>query len=347
MKPNSGKSPRGVARFAAWVVGVFPLATYALPTASAAEPPNPAKTLEIEAKIPLGNVHGRIDHLAVDPGRQRLYVAELGNDSIGVVDLKASKLIRTLADLQAPQGIGYVRATDTVYVASAGDGSVRLFQGSELAPVGHISLGSDADNVRVDEEAHRVFVGYGEGGIAVIDADSQRKIADIALHAHPESFQLETSSQRIVINVPDAHEIAVADRTTKKQIASWPTRDFDANFPLALDEPHQEILVVFRHPAKIGTFSMNDGHLRRSVDTCSDADDLFVDQRRNRIYVSCGEGFIDVLAGHGESYGSIGRIPTASGARTSLFVPALDRFFLAVRSAGAAPASIWVFRPVS
>lgn len=341
------KSTLGIARFAVWFVGLLSLAAYPLPTATAAEPPNPVKTLEIEAKIPLGDIHGRIDHLAVDPGRQRLYVAELGNDSIGVVDLKTSKIIRTLSGFHAPQGVAYVHSTDTVFVASAGDGSARLFQGPDLTPVGNISLGSDADNVRVDEEAHRVFVGYGEGGIAVIDADSRRKIADIALHAHPESFQLETSSQRIVINVADADEIAVADRTTNKQIASWPTRDLDANFPLALDEPHQKILVVFRHPAKIVTFSMNDGHLLSSVNTCGDADDLFIDQRRNRIYVSCGAGFIDVLAGHGESYVSIGRIPTASGARTSLFVPALDRFFLAVRSAGATPASIWVFRPVS
>jgi DNA-binding beta-propeller fold protein YncE len=341
------KSTLGIARFAVWFVGLLSLAAYPLPTATAAEPSNPVKTLDIEAKIPLGDIHGRIDHLAVDPGRQRLYVAELGNDSIGAVDLKASKIIRTLSGFHAPQGVAYVHSTDTVFVASAGDGSVRLFQGPDLTPVGNITLGSDADNVRVDEQAHRVFVGYGDGAIAVIDADSRRKIADIALHAHPESFQLEPSGQRIVINVPDAHEIAVADRATNKQIASWPPRDLDANFPLALDEPHQKILVVFRHPAKIGTFSMNDGHLLSAVNTCGDADDLFIDQRRNRIYVSCGAGFIDVLAGHGESYVSIGRIPTASGARTSLFVPALDRFFLAVRSAGATPASIWVFRPVS
>src|SRR6185437_12851814 len=48
-----------------------------------------AEPLVLEAKIPLGAVSGRIDHFAVDLARQRLFVAELGNNSVGVVDLAA------------------------------------------------------------------------------------------------------------------------------------------------------------------------------------------------------------------------------------------------------------------
>jgi len=43
--------------------------------------------LILEAGIPLGQVSGRIDHLGIDLKRQRLLVAELGNNSLGVVDL--------------------------------------------------------------------------------------------------------------------------------------------------------------------------------------------------------------------------------------------------------------------
>src|SRR5438309_11569047 len=41
---------------------------------TAAGPP-----LVLEAKIPLGDVSGRIDHLSVDVKRQRLFVVEPGN----------------------------------------------------------------------------------------------------------------------------------------------------------------------------------------------------------------------------------------------------------------------------
>src|SRR2546429_717249 len=103
--------------------------------------------LSLEAKIPLGQIKGRIDHLAIDAARQRLYVAELGNDSVGVIDLKDSKTVRTITGLREPQGIGYVSSSDTLYVANAGDGSVRLFHGAELSPVAQIALGEDADNI--------------------------------------------------------------------------------------------------------------------------------------------------------------------------------------------------------
>jgi len=322
--------------FAGLVLGLS-----SLEPALAAEP----AALTLESNISLGDVRGRIDHVAFDLPRQRLFVAELGNDSVGVVDVREGKTIKTLTHLAEPQGIGYVPSTDTVYVANARDGSVRLFQGDDLAPVGQIALGEDADNVRVDDAAHRVFVGYGSGALAVIDASNRRKIADIPLKAHPESFQLDPSSPRIFVNVPDAREIAVIDRGANHQIASWSTGSLKANFPMALDQTHQQVLAIFRHPAKMGVFGALDGQLLTAVDTCGDSDDVYFDAKRNRVYVSCGEGFLQIFAVEGDTYADLGRVVTAPGARTSLFVPGIDRLFLAVRAAGGGPAAIWVFRP--
>jgi YVTN family beta-propeller protein len=301
--------------------------------------------LEIEARIPLGDVHGRIDHMAIDPARQRLYVAELGNNSVGVVDLRERKTLRSITGLKEPQGIGYVASTDTLYVANAGDGSVRLYQGADLTPAGQIPLGDDADNVRVDDATHRIFVGYGSGALAVIDTQSRQKIADIRLKAHPESFQLQPSGQQIFVNVPDAREIAVVDRARGKQVGSWSTDSLRANFPMALDPTRGSVYSVFRRPAALGVFEMQNSRLLYSVSTCADSDDVFLEARRSRIYVSCGEGYIGVFAQEGDRYKSLGRISTAAGARTSFFDPSIDRLLLAARATAEAPASIWVLRP--
>jgi len=305
-----------------------------------------AGPLQLETKIPLGEVRGRIDHMAVDLKRQRLFVAELGNDSVGIVDLQKRELIRELPGLKAPQGVGYEPTTDMLYVANAGDGSLRLFEGGDYKTTGRIELGGDADNIRVDAAAKRVFIGYGSGGLALIDPSTRNKVGDISLRAHPESFQIDPDTSQIFVNVPDARGIAVVDRVSEKQIAKWPMANRSANFPMALDHVHRRILVTFRAPAELGVFSMTDGKLVATIDTCGDADDLFIDPRRARVYVSCGAGFLDVLEAKEATYRRIARIPTVSGARTSLFIPEMDRLVVAVRASSREPAAIWVYRPM-
>jgi len=308
-------------------------------SAQTASPP-----LTLEAKIPLGQVSGRIDHLGIDLQRQRLFVAELGNNSLGVVDLAAGKVLSRVAGLAEPQGAAYVPSSDSIFVANAGDGSVRVLRGEDLTPIGRIELGDDADNVRVDPARKRVLVGYGKGALAVIDPVSLAKTADIRLKAHPEGFQIDETGTQVFVNVPDAHEIVVVDLATGST-QSLPTQGAGSNFPMAIDGEAHRFLVIFRNPPTLMAFSSQDGHVAAKVETCGDADDVFVDRKRHRVYVSCGEGAVDVLEPDQQGYRRLARVPTASGARTSLFVPELDRLFVAVRAGSNEPAAIWVFRP--
>jgi YVTN family beta-propeller protein len=325
-----------------WIAGVLAVAVVAGSSTARAEDPQP---LVLEAKIPLGDVKGRIDHFAFDPGRKRLFVAELGNDSVGVVDVAGAKVVNRIAGLKEPQGVGYVPWTDTLYVANAGDGSVRLYRGADLAPVGRIDLGDDADNVRVDVEHKRVYVGYGKGALAEIDPGNGNKIADIPLKGHPEGFQLDPTSTQIFVNVPNARQIAVVDPTTRSQASTVPTGALRSNFPMAIDPQSQRVLVMFRSPPRLYSFGAKDG-AAKEVEACGDSDDVFVDAKRRRVYVSCGEGFVDVFDARSAEYARVGHIATVSGARTSFFIPELDRLFIAVRASGKEPAAVWVFRPM-
>jgi len=300
--------------------------------------------LVLEAKIPLGPVSGRIDHLGIDLKRQRLFVAELGNNSLGVVDLAAGKVLRTVTGFREPQGVAYVPFADSVYVANAGDGSVHLLRGDDLAPVGRIELGEDADNVRVDTQRNRVLVGYGNGALAVIDPATRTKVSDIRLKGHPEGFQIDETGTKVFVNVPDARDIEVADLASETN-RSLPTQGAGSNFPMAIDRDAHRVLVVFRNPPTLMALSSQDGRIVAKIETCGDADDVFVDAKRHRIYVSCGEGVVDVLEQRDADYRRVARVPTVSGARTSLFAPELDRLFVAVRARSREPAAIWVFRP--
>lgn len=305
-----------------------------------------AEPLVLERTIALKGVSGRIDHLAIDLVRKRLFVAELGNGTLDVIDLAVGQVVRRIDGLKEPQGVGYVPGADVVAIANAGDGSVRLFRGEALLPTGRVELGDDADNIRLDVRSGMLVVGYGSGGLAVIDPADGRLVRRIPLPAHPEGFQLDATGHRAFVNVPDARQIAIVDMNEGRQTASWRAPDLRANFPMAFDGGL--VAVVFRNPPRLMLFDANSGGRVGSFTSCSDADDVFFDDKRRRIYASCGDGKVDVWQEEVGVYHPLSTVRTATGARTSLFVPELDRLFVAARAGffglGSA-AAILVLRP--
>ena len=212
-----------------------------------------AQPLRLEKTIDLPGVQGRIDHLSIDVKGGRLFVAALGNNTLEVIDLKASKRSKTISSLKEPQGVLYVSETNQLYVANGDDGSVRIFDGGSLALLKTLDYNDDADNLRYDARSKRVYVGYSSGVLGEIDS-GDNKVADIKLDAHPESFQLETVSPRAYVNLPDSRKVAVLDRDKRTIITTWKTDMAFANYPMSLDETDRRLFVVTRRPARLLVF---------------------------------------------------------------------------------------------
>jgi hypothetical protein len=116
------------------------------------------------------------------------------------------------------------------------------------------------------------------------------------------------------------------------------------NFPMALDETHHRLLVGCRDPARLLVLDTTSGRRVASLDIDGDTDDLYYDPVRKLVYVSCGEGFVDVLLQeNADHYSEIGRVQTAPGARTSLFAPELGCLYVAVPHRGAQRAELRVY----
>ncbi len=294
--------------------------------------------------IPLDGVEGRIDHFGIDAKGKRLFVAALGNDTVEVVDLAAGKVTKHIRNLSTPQGVGFAPESNRLAVANDQDGSCRLYDGTSLQQTATIELKDDADNVRYDAVSRRFWVGYGDGGLAAIDLQSGKQVADVKLDAHPESFQLETKGKRIFVNVPNAGYVAVVDRETGTVIEKFPLKEAVANFPMALDEANQRLFIGCRNPAKLLILDMQTGKTVATVDIVGDTDDLFYDAANKRIYVSGGEGRVTVISQtNADIYNVVGQVTTAPGARTSFFVPETRTLYVAVPHRGQQKAELRAF----
>jgi len=315
-----------------------------------------APALSPRNPIHLAKVEGRMDHLGIDVKGQRLFATAFDNHTLEVIDLRARRQVHTITDLDEPQGSYYDAASNRLFEANGGDGTVKIFDGTTFQLLETVTLDLDADNVRYDARSKHIIVGYGGekflagkvarpgggGALAILDSNG-KKVTEIAMDAHPESFQLEKTGTRVFVNVPDKQEVEVADLVKGTVLARWPV-SCTTNFPMALDEAHHRLFVGCRIPARLAVFDTETGGIVTSPTIVEHTDDLFFDESKGRIYI-LGEGFIEAWQEKDpDHYERIGRYPTPADGRTGLFVPDLGELFETIPHHSEQGAEILVYR---
>src|SRR5882724_1199982 len=345
-KPVSGGDMRKLLAVGVVVLGTFGLlATQGTKNAAAAPqaPTRELAPLQLIQKIPVPGVAGRIDHFTAFPKRRLLIFAGLGNNSMEIVNTFQAKVVQSVKGLDEPQGVLYVPGLDKIFVANAGSGVVKVYDGKTYALRKSIALGeeSDTDNLRWDEDSKRVFVGI-VGGIAMIDAVTEAHVGkDLkGSGGHSESFQLEKKGSRVFVNVPDDGSVVnVIDRKTG-ELTKWGLNGVKANYPMALDEDNHRLFVVTRRPPFLIVLDTDTGKEVARVPVGGSCDDVYYDAERKRIYALGGEGFISVVQQNDpDHYTLSANIPSAVGVRTGIFYG--TSLYVGVPASGLEPAQIW------
>jgi DNA-binding beta-propeller fold protein YncE len=108
-------------------------------------PSSTSSPFSLVQTIVIPNVNGRIDHMAIDIRGQKLFVAELGNNSLDIIDLKEAKRIQSVGSnnvglLNEPQSVLFIPELNRIFVSNGGDGTVdvfdeviQLYQGSKAS----------------------------------------------------------------------------------------------------------------------------------------------------------------------------------------------------------------------
>lgn len=330
--------------------------------------PRPVRAADAPAEAPLvptvtialGDVAGRIDHLALDADGKRLAVAALAHGAVVIVDPSARKVVRVIEGLAEPQGVAW-RPDGRLLVTTGGDGRLRVVDATTGTRLDEVEVGDDADNVRLLGD--RVYVGAGSGWIAAVSSVAEvlpragaglrarevlASVPSVRLGGHPESFQVEVRKDvvRAYVNVPGTvAQVAVLEGTgvLDRLVATWTLAGVAANYPMALDASRHRLFVGCRRPARLLVLDTETGATTATSDLSGDVDDLWWDETASRLYASCGEGFVDVFAPTGATWTRTHRVATRKGARTSLFVPGTGTLFVAVPRLDDEPAEVRVF----
>lgn len=306
-----------------------------------------AQSLSQIGKIDLGPVAGSINGLALDYAHQRMFVLEGGAGRLAVIDLATGTVSQTLTGLSEAKGLARAPTDDRLYVATS-EGKLALFAGVPLQPAAGISLGPDLGPPLYDAGSERIYLDYGAKKIAIIDTTHNKHWDDIRLNGRPGAMAMEDGGSLIYVAEAGAKRVMVADRDGNKQVTTWSSGDNADAAALALDEEAGRLIAAYRQPASIVWFDIADGTIKGHTDGCAKAGQLIADNGRNVIYLTCGEGRIDIYRRDGNgNYAKGGSVATAPDATAALLVPTSGRLYLAVPSLNGAPAEVRIYAPPS
>lgn len=306
-----------------------------------------APTLERVHIIKLsGRAEKKLDHLALDAKRDRLFVANTANRTLDIIDLKQAKLLKSVPEQKGIQGVTYAPSLDRVFVGLGVDGYCNAFDGKSYALLKSLPFPTDADNVRYDPRTGVVFVAHLDTSLGIVDAKTLTVKADLTLPGFPESLTLEKQRPRMYMNTPSPAGVMVFDTEKREVIKTYLLKRATGNYPLVLDEPNCRLFIGCRKEPMVVVMDSETGQEIAGVPVPHDIDDLFFDAKRKRLYAACGEGFLAVIRQvDADRYESLEKLPTSKLARTCLFDADTSRLFLAVPQFGAMQSpEIWVYK---
>ncbi len=295
--------------------------------------------LKLLRSISLPGFTGDFDHFAVDEKGGRLFLAGEDHKTVEVFDLETGRHLKSIAGFGSPHTIFYLPETDRILITDGEKGEIQILRGADYSLVGHIDGLPGVDSARIDPATGILYAVTGGKDVdlsysllVAIDLQTNKKLGELRFESnHVESLALESSTARLFINITDKNEVAVVDRKTKEVTTRWPIQVAEVNSPMAYDEAHHRLLLVCRKPGMLVVMDSDNGKIVAHLPAAGRSDDIAFDMASGRIYVPGGDGHVSVFhQDSADQYSLVANVPTAQGAKTSLLLPSLFQYFIAV-----------------
>ena len=312
--------------------------------------------LKLIGTIPLPGLNeGDFDHFAIDLDGHRLFLTAEANGLVEVFDTQTNKLIHTIGGIEAPHSMVYRADLKRLFVVDGDASEIKVFDSNTYGLVGHVSLYIDADSQAYDPETKLMYVVSGGreahtpySYISIVDTTQSKKTLDMKIDASwLEAIALEKHGPRLFVNITSENAVGVMDRNQHSITAKWPIPgDTQQNLPLFLDEPNHRLLLTTRKTPKLVVMNSETGKVTASVPCVGMVDDIAYDAKLKRFYLS-GDQFVEVFKqDDADHYTSLGKIASGFRAKTAIFVPELNRYFLAVPRHAKSEAEVRVYEPI-
>lgn len=297
--------------------------------------------MKLVTTTPLPGFSGDFDHFGLDLKGKRLFLAAEDHKTVEVFDLDGKQL-HSITGFGQPHAILYMPDVNKLIVTDGdGFGMVELVGGVDYKIESTIKLPPGVDGAVYNPVNHDYYVeSGGESGepshkINIIDTKEFKLVGDITLPGnHSEAMAITRDGKKMYVNLSTPKEVGVVDLATHQLTARWPIPNAETPNSMALDEPRHRLFIATRKPPKFFAFDTDSGKVVTSMDISQLNDDMWFDVARKRIYLSGSETTTVLSQTDADHYTHVAEVSTGYRAKTTIYVPQLSRFYVAVSGKG-------------
>jgi DNA-binding beta-propeller fold protein YncE len=313
--------------------------------ATAAQDKQPLKLIKT---TPLPGFTGDFDHFALDLRGKRLFLTAEDHKTVEVFDLDGNR-VHSITGFGQPHAALYLPDSDQLIVTDGDDfGMVELVDGKDYKILRTIKLPGGVDGAVYNPVDHYYYVESGSDEASVkthvlniIDTKTFTHVGDITLPGnHSEAMAIDREGRKLYVNLTGLNQVGIVDLPSRKVLNTWPVPETQTTNALILDEPNQRLFITGRKPPKLVILSSTDGKMAASFPISGLNDDMWFDTARKRIYATGTETTTVFEQQDADHYQHLADVPTGFRAKTSIFVPQLDRLYVAVSGKGKANAKL-------
>jgi len=295
-------------------------------------------------------VQNHFDHLTPDLKNNRLFVVPEDNKSIEVYNIRSGKFVHSIKGIGVGHSVVYRADIDRIFVTDGSDGDLKIFNGATYELLKTVKLLADSDATGYDPVTHYLYIA--DGGLdaklnytflEIVNTDTGEHVGQIKIDSNRlEAMVVEKSGSRLFLNMTEKNSIGVIDRKKQAVAVVWPLT-CKVNASVAIDEIHHRLFAACRD-GNMNVLDSDTGKVLQNLPISTGVDDMVFDPASQRVYVTAGEGFVNVFKEiDPDHYEVIGKVPTGPLGKTGLLVPALNEYLVAVPPHGDKCAEVLVF----
>ncbi|MGH7747855.1 MAG: hypothetical protein ACREQ5_24310, partial [Candidatus Dormibacteria bacterium] len=275
----------------------------------------------------------RFDYASLDPRTGLLFVADLAHGRVDVFDVRRDRFVRAIPDVASVHGVLAVAELGRVYASATGAHQTVAIEERSLRIVARIPSGRYPDGIAWDPRERRIFVSdEAGGGVAVIDAASDRLIKIISLGGEVGNTQYDAASGLIYSNVQTRGELVAIDPKTDVIVSRNRIAGCRGNHGLLIDAARGLAFIACEGNARLIVFSLARRAELGEASVGRGPDVLAYDPLEARLYVASESGVVTVFAVRADRVAKLGGARLADNAHVVAVDPATHRVFFPLRS---------------